>query len=352
MTRFLFSIIALLVFLGADSAFAADPFTVAAVRVDATADSAIDAQLKATEAGQIRAAQLLVERLTLPSERAQKGVPEITIDVARSMIRGQSIGNEKRSSRRYLGDITVAFNPTRVQSFLRDNNMTMVATQSRPSLVLPLLNGSSPWIENEWVAAWQDGGFEHALTPVKAAAVDAETSENTDLISAQQIQSGDEEALSRTARQYGVAQVLIARANGGAGGVSVTLTDFAVDTGQSRSLGTVSASSFAEAATASVQLLESQWKEASAVRAENAQTIAVSVLYNSHDDWMTLQSVINDSAQIQDARLDALSKDGAMMTLTFGGDMDRLSNELAYKGVQIKTDPNIGVYLARNNFRL
>ena len=42
----------------------------------------------------------------------------------------------------------------------------------------------------------------------------------------------------------------------------------------------------------------------------------------------------------------------AQMTLTFGGDMDRLANELAYKGVQIKTDPKIGIYLARSNFRL
>ena len=132
----------------------------------------------------------------------------------------------------------------------------------------------------------------------------------------------------------------------------MSLSDYAVDTGQSRSIGTVSAASFKDAATASVQLLENTWKEASAVRAETAQTMAVSVLYKNLDDWMTLQSVINDSAQIQDARLDALSKDGAMMTLTFGGDMDRLATELAYKGVQIKTDPKIGIYLARNNFRL
>lgn len=349
MTRILIFFFALFTFLGTDSAFAADPFTVAAVRVDATADSAIDAQLKATEAGQIRAAQLLIERLTLPSERAVNGLPEITIDTARAMIRGQSPQNEKRSSRRYLADITVAFNPSRVQSFLRDNNLTMVITQSRPSLVVPILNGSDPWTHNEWVQAWQDGGYEYALTPVKSAAVDADIS---GLVTLAQLQSRDKAALSRTARQFDVAQILIARASGSEGAVTVNLSDYAVDTGQSRSIGTVNAASFADAATASVQMLENKWKEASVVRAENAKTMAVSILYNNFEDWMTLQSVINNSAQIQDARLDALSKDGAMMTLTFGGDMDRLANELAYKGVQIKTDPKIGVYLARNNFRL
>ncbi|WP_371397816.1 DUF2066 domain-containing protein [Fretibacter rubidus] len=350
MTRIVFLFIASLFFIfAADSAQAADPFTVAAVRVDATADTAIDAQLKATEAGQIRAAQLLVERLTLPSERAAKGLPEITIDTARAMIRGQSIGNEKRSSRRYLGDITVAFNPSRVQTFLRENGFTMVATQSRDSLVLPILNGGSPWADNDWVKAWQDGAYEHALTPVKSVGANVNTS---GLVTASQALGGNKGALSQTARQFELAQVLIARASGGAGGVSVTISDYAVDTDQSRSIGTVNAANFTDAARATVQLLEDNWKEASVVRAENAKTMVVSVLYNSLEDWMTLQSVINNSAQIQDARLDALSKDGAMMTLTFGGDMDRLANELAFKGVQINTDPKIGTYLARSNFRL
>lgn len=350
MTRILLLFIASLFFvLGADSARAADPFTVAAVRVDATADTAIDAQLKATEAGQIRAAQILVERLTLPSERAAKGLPEITIDTARAMIRGQSIGNEKRSSRRYLGDITVAFNPSRVQTFLRQNDLTMVATQSRTSLVLPILDGGSPWADNDWVKAWQDGGYEYSLTPVKSVGVDVDTS---GLVTASQAMGGNKNALGQTARQFGVDQVLIARASGGVGGVSVTLSDYAVDTGQARSIGSVNAATFPDAARATVEMLENKWKEASVVRAENAKTMVVSVLYNTLDDWMTLQSVINNSAQIQDARLDALSKDGAMMTLTFGGNMDRLANELAYKGVQIKTDPKIGTYLARSNFRL
>lgn len=328
-------------------AHAADPFTVAAVRVDATADTAIDAQLKATEAGQVRAAQILVERLTLPSERQSKGLPDITIDVARSMIRGQSIGNEKRSARRYLGDITVAFNPSRVQSFLRDNGLTMIATQSRESLVLPILNGGSPWADNGWSAAWRDGGHQFALTPVKTAPKDALTD---GLVTASQARAGDKSALSRTARQFGVDQILIAEASGSAGNISVTLSDFAVDSGQRRNLGTVTAGSFSAAATAAIVGLENNWKEASVSLAANAQDMSVSVLYNSLEDWTMLQSVINNSAQIQEARLDALSKDGAMMTLTFGGDMGRLATELSYKGVQIKTDPKIGTYLARTGY--
>jgi len=69
----------------------------------------------------------------------------------------------------------------------------------------------------------------------------------------------------------------------------------------------------------------------------------------SHEDWLRLQEAINGSAQITDARLDALTKDGAMMTLTVG-DLGRLANELSFKGVMVKSDPKIGTYLASNSY--
>lgn len=347
MTRFITLFIVLVFWLGSESALAADPFTVAGVRVDATADTAINAQLKATEDGQVRAAQRLIERLTLDSERAAKGLPEITIDTARAMIRGQSIGNEKRSASRYLGDITVAFNPTRVQSFLSQSGLTMMSTQSRESLVLPILNGQSPWASNDWTQAWRDGGYTHALTPVKAAPADIDP---TGLVTADAVRAGNKEALAATARQLGVEQVLIAEASGAPGNVSVTLSDFAVFSGETRRLGSVTAGSFEAAAARAVEKMESAWKQASVTLAENATTMVVTVLYNNQNEWIELQNAINGSAQIQDARLDALSKDGAMMTLTYG-DMGRLANELSYKGVQIKSDPAIGTYLARSNYR-
>jgi len=71
----------------------------------------------------------------------------------------------------------------------------------------------------------------------------------------------------------------------------------------------------------------------------------VSILYRSHSEWLRLKEAINGSAQIQDARLDALSKDGALMTITYGGDIGRLRNELAFKGVDVREDPSLGVVL-------
>jgi len=341
-----FVLLVLTLFVIASSAYASDPFTVKNVKVDATADTAIDAQLKATEAGQIRAAEILIERLTLESQRAELGLPEVTIDMARSIIRGQSIANEKRSSRRYLANITVAFNPSRVKAKLESAGYKMIATQSRPRLILPIFNDDNPWNENEWTTAWRNEAFMHSLTPVKYV-----NDDTVGMITANEVLSLNKPALQRVAQQFGVAQILIAQASGSEGNISVTLTDYSVDTQQRRSMGTVRASNFDGAAWSVVSKLENDWKQASVSLAENAKDMSVTVLYASQSDWMQLQDVINNSAQIQEARLDALSKDGAMMTLSFSGNINRLSNELAYKGVQINTDPGIGTYIAKNNYR-
>lgn len=324
-------------------AFGADPFTVAGVPVDATADTAINAQIAATEQGQIRTAELLVERLTLDSARVNANLPPMTIETARSLIRGQQISNEKRSANRYLGDITVAFNPRRVQDYLTGNGLDLISTQSRPRLVIPVLNGEAANADNEWTEAWVRGGYSHALTPVIS------NPEAAGLVSAQDAVSGNVDALRAAASAAGVSQVLVARADGGFGGYSISLTDIAIDTGVKTSAGQLSAIDPLAGASEAVRGLESNWKEASVSIAANAQTMVVSVLYSSHEDWLRLQEAINGSAQITDARLDALTKDGAMMTLTVG-DLGRLSNELSFKGVMVKSDPKIGTYLARNGY--
>lgn len=343
MTRIISVIFAAFVYAFASLANAADPFTVAGVPVDASADTAINAQIAATEQGQSRAAELLLERLTLDSARLNANLPPMTIETARTLIRGQQIGNEKRSANRYLGDITVAFNPQRVKDYLAGNGLDMISTQSRSRLVIPILNGEAPNAENGWTEEWARGGYTHALTPIMS------NPEAAGLVSAQDAISGNINALQLAGAAAGVNQILIAQAVGDDFSYSVTLTDVAIDTGVKTSLGTLSAAGPMDGAARSVEMLENNWKEASVNLAANAQTMIVSILYNSHEDWLRLQEAINGSAQITDARLDALTKDGAMMTLTVG-DLGRLANELSFKGVMVKSDPKIGTYLARNNY--
>ncbi len=323
--------------------WAADPFTVTDIPVDATGDNAIQAQTEAISEGQVYASEILIARVTIASERSSKGVPPLTPEVVAPMIRALSVANEKRSTNRYLGDITVAFNPSQVQQFLRSNGLTMVTTQSRDRMVLPIYNGRI-WTDNAWTNAWARNAFSNSLTPIRPFEASAGSSATIDADAAS---AGNLVALRQVGARFGVEQILVAEASGGSGNVSVKLTDIALDTGQKRNLGRISAPDFISAAWESAERVENDWKEASVSLAKNAETMAVSVLYRSHQDWMQLQDVINNSSQIQDARLDALSKDGALMNITYGGDLQKLANELAFKGVEMKRDPKLGMIIYR-----
>ena len=329
MTR-LFTLVFTLFVLAASRAFAADPFTVGGISVDATASNAIEAQTLANLEGQLQAAKILIDRLTLESERAANPLPDLTPEVVGRMIRTLETEQERRSANRYLGVMTVAFNPSQVQQFLRGNNLTMVSSQARERLVLVRETGLRG--SNSLQAVFSDPRLSHALTPLQAA-----SAEDASFLSA----SPSEGELSALASKYGLNQILIVDGTG-------NVTDISIDTGNRQSFYISPEPSDASFADRVVTRLESDWKQASAVVAGEVVTTAVSVLYTSHSDWITLQDAINTSAQIKAARLDALSKDGALMTISYGGDIDRLATELRFKGVRVEKDPRLGLVFKRS----
>lgn len=329
MTR-LFPLVFTFFILVSSRAFAADPFTVSGINVDATAATAIEAQIQAMGEGQIAAATVLFNRLTLEQERATNPLPALSPEIVQRLIRAMEPGKERRSANRYLGEVTVAFNPSQVQQFLRDNNLTMVSSQARDRLVV--VRGTGLRGSNPLQAAFSDPRLSHALTPLQSASV-----EDAARLSA----SPSEGELKSLAAKYGLNQILIVEGSG-------NVTDISVDTGNRQSFYISPVSGDAAFADAVIARLEGDWKQASAVVASEVVSTAVSVLYTSHSDWIALQDAINTSAQIKGARLDALSKDGALMTISYGGDIDRLATELRFKGVRVEQDPNIGLVFKRS----
>ncbi len=329
MTR-LFALVFSVFVLAASRAFAADPFTVGGISVDATAATAIEAQTMAIQDGQLRAALALIDRVTLEAERAANPVPELTPEIVGRMIRALEVGQERRSANRYLGEITVAFNPSQVQEFLRASNLTLVSSQARERLVLVRESGLRG--SNNLQAVFADPRFSYALTPLQAASTD-----DVKLLSP----TPSDAELQALAAKYGLNQILIVEASG-------NVTDVSVDSGNRKSFFVSAAGGASRFADDVVARLEADWKQASAVVAGEVVTTAVSVLYTSHADWIALQDAINTSAQIKGARLDALSKDGALMTISYGGDINRMANELHFKGVRVEQDPELGLVFKRS----
>ena len=327
------------------NALAGDPYTVSGVSVDATADNALAAQTQAISEGQMHAANILIDRMTLAKDRAAKGFRGVSQEDGSKMIRALEIANEKRSSNRYLGDITVAFNRSAVSQYMRAKGLTLVSTQSRNRLVIPTIEGEALWSSNEWADAWQDANIEYALTPMQAI---TPRSELDRIITDPYAEKLDIKTLQAIGQLYGVQQILIAKARPNYPGYSISLTDVALDTKTSRNLGRISGSSAEQGVAQVVGTVEEIWKESVVGNVSSSSVVLpVSVLYRTQAEWMQLQDVINGSAQIRSARLEALSKSGALMALTYGGDLERLRNELSFKGVSLKQDQRLGMVLSR-----
>ena len=325
-------------------------FEVSGVEIDATANTAFEAQSRALTDGQVRAAERLVRRLTLPEDRAEADLPPMTSETAAGLIAGLQISDEQRSATRYRGVLAVTFDRRAVRDYFARFDVPFVESQAAPILAVPVLEGEAGARlgAGPWHRAWREGGFDTALAPF--IALGSRTTEDgaqlgLGSITAAQALSLNESALSDLAETYGVDRVavIIARRGGEAVRASGTLVTFTSDGARREALPTVAArGGFAAAARRLVELREEDWKRASVVRGGDAAELSLTLLFESITQWRALQRAVAGASLVQDARLDALSRSGAAMTISHRGTRNQVSAELAARGARLEQDEELG----------
>ncbi len=344
------------------TARAEDPYTVTGVEIDATAGNALQAQTAAMRQGQLDAARRLVERLTLAEDRAgtmlelesrlsETGemVSGLALDdaIIAEMIAGLEISNEQRSATRYLAELDVTFDPRAVARVMAAYGVPYVESQARPLLVLPVHEGEggfSLWDDNPWRLAFIEQNFDNALTPIlvpqrPAASVPLP-------ISARQALQLNELALRDTAAMFGLNRIAVLRAGERDGirrfgGYLVTIEgddEIVVDTwGPQTVFG-----GWRDAAQSFVTDREDDWKRRSIVRDFETTSLRVTVLYGGLEEWQRLQTALSRASLVDGAQLDAMSRDGARMTVDYRGQLEQLVSELAERGATLEEHPGLG----------
>ncbi|MBR9826631.1 MAG: DUF2066 domain-containing protein [Alphaproteobacteria bacterium] len=346
-------------------ALAGDPYTVLDVRIDATAGNALEAQTAAMRQGQLDAARRLVERMTLAEDRAgtvfalepyfnEMGemVNETELDAAlvSEMISGLEIQDEQRSATRYLASLNVSFDPATVERILDSYGVPFVETQARPTLILPVYDGETGfqlWENNPWRQAWLASSFENALTPMFAPG----DTQGAPYLSARQALSLDEAGLQQVASIYGVNRIAVLRAQERDGirrfgGYLIELDGLDGPVIESWGPATV-IGGWSNAAMDFMLDRERVWKEQSVVRDGEIREVRVTVLYSGIEEWRGLQSMLTGASLIENARLDALSRDGALMTVNYRGEREQLVTELAERGAVLEEHPGLGWVVRR-----
>src|SRR5262245_36929549 len=130
---------------------AADLYTVTDIRIDATAESAQAARDLAMAQGRPVAWQRMYRRLTPSAQWARQ--PRLSDQQLFRLIRSFEVSGERRSTTRYLADVTYHFNPVAVRQLLRQSGVAFTEARSRPAIVIPVVGDERFDPMSMWAAA-------------------------------------------------------------------------------------------------------------------------------------------------------------------------------------------------------
>lgn len=309
-------------------------FAVSGVYVDETAANGAAAQQAGFAAAQRRGFERLVRRITLPEELARAGVPDIDQAALERLVQTVDVNEERRSGTRYIGRLTVRFDPAGVRSLLQARQLRVIDTRTSPVLIVPAVAADvAPETAAAWRDVWANGGFDQELAPLSVAPAGL-------------VGPPSWETAASFAQAAAATSVIYAtlRTQGNVGTASL------IEVGPNnvrRDRGEVTAGlggdanalrqSLASLADQASQRVQTEWKTRISGGGGQSNRVSASALYQNEQQWEQIKSGLESAAAtlISQIRIEAVGRDGALVSFSFVGDRALLSTELARHGVAL-----------------
>ena len=324
---FLASVFAVLVLLFAPVAAQAQAelYTVSGIHVDVSARSSTEAFTTAIASGRPQAFQILFRRLTQQKDWTRQ--PNLDAAGLTRLSRGYNVANERRSTTRYVADVTYIFNPDAVARLLRSANIafTTQAPSSRV-LVIPMSPNVSAgaWANTLAAPAAQAG----AVVPYGLPSVD-------DLRAMAQLnfdntQWTDVAAAAARARATGAALVQAVYANG-----RITVNVRLLGQGQTPAKTSVSVpmtgtvgTAYPAAAAAALAAIDDLWKARVTVDPSQRGRLTAAMRVASLQQWADAQAALSGVPLVTNVTLVAMDTGYARMVIAYNGNADQLREAL------------------------
>ncbi len=313
-----------------------NPYAVAGVYVDATAANSAAAQQQGFASAQRQGFERLVRRVTLPDDLARLGAPQLDQVSLDRLVLSVDVEDERRSGTRYVGRLTVRYDPVGVRGVLRSAGFALVDQRTAPVLVAPTVySGVDEATAILWREVWVQGGFGQELAPLVVApatlggAPDWET--------------------ARSAAQAGAAgSAMYAALRASGTSFSATLTEVGPQ-GLRRDRGEVAAvaasvdppavrAALAQLAESASARLQNEWKATLATSTGQRARVSASALYSSQAQWQQIKAGLEAAAAtlISEIRIEAVAREGALVSFSFVGQRQQLTAELQRHGVTLQ----------------
>ncbi len=340
----LFPLLALAAGLLVQPAFAADPpFTVSGVHVDAPGVSSTEALNAAMAQGRPKAWATLYRRLTRQQDWARQ--PELDAAALLRISRGYTIANERRSTTRYVADVTYTFNPDAVARLLQSAGIAFTQASLKRILIVPMSPTfqSGPWAQALNAPALKDSVVPFAVAESSDAATLANLNFDTaawnDVATAARRIGATEAALVQSVYAGGKVTVNIRRL--GQGQVPAKSS---VDVPLHQTLGTT----YPIAAQAAIGAVDDLWKSRAAVDLSQRGRLNASVRIVSLAQWGAIQTALSGVDTVSSVTVNAMNLGLAQISIAYMGGADQLRDTLGGAGLVLAPVRGGGWTLATN----
>lgn len=326
MQRFVFGLmLCLACALGVGRALAADdPFTVTGIPVDASASSSTVAQNIAISDGRARAWTTLFRRLTKTQDWPRQ--PQLDPTTLQRIIRNYVVSNERRSTTRFVADMTYVFNPDAVRRLMRTQNIPYIDMEAKPVLVVAMAPGYSP--RSAWAQLWSNPKFAGAAVPILPPVGDAIDAEALGALNFATAQWSDVEP---AASRVHATDVFLAQAVPGKGVITVAVRR--LGPGAATPIpnvvvpvrpGESGAQAYMAAADATAAAIVDAWKARSAIDFNKRYKLTAEVRIASMADWGTLMQKLATIPTVMDVSVVAMDSGEARIAVTYVGTAEQL----------------------------
>jgi hypothetical protein len=350
-------VVALAVLMLAPAARAADlMYTVSGIHVDATAASASAAEAIAIDQGRPRAWSILFQRLAKPGD--QQKMPKLDTADLRRLMRSFSVTHEKRSTTRYVADVTYIFSPEAVSRVMMGiSSSYRLAAPGRRILLIPMAPRYVP--ESGWTSAFAAPRFQTAAVPfavptgnapdiVALGRLDFDSATWADVQQVAGRIHASEAILalaiplvtggtSTTDKMTGKVQVWIRR---------IGIAEAPMKTSVDVPLVKNPTQTYPLAADAAVHAMEVMFQQKPAIDFGPKSTITADVHVDNLPQWGTMQTAITGLANVSNVQVLAMDIGLVRVSLSYQGNADSLRAALAPAGVALNRDGDNGWTMA------
>ena len=328
--RTVFFLAAALFFAGPAAAQDNSLYTVSGVHVDATGTSSTEALNAAIAQGRAKAFQTLYRRLTRQVDWPKQPALE-EAELVR-IARGYNIANERRSTTRYVADVTYMFNPGAVARTLRAAQIAFSQTQAKRILVIPMSPGVS---HGAWAQALTAPAFRETTVPFTLLAAEDDAA-----LASLNFDAATWNDVSAVAAKNRVSEVGLVQAVSANGKMTVNVRRLGLGEQPVKASADVPllqnvTATYPAAAQAAVHAIEDMWKTRSAIDFSQRGRVTADVRIDSLEQWGEIQSSLGSVSNVTGFTVTAMDMNYARINLNYLGGIDQTREALAGAGLSL-----------------